>query len=382
MNSRPSRRNFLGALAVGAGGLGSGALLGAELTEDMASASVDNTTETTASARTYSAVQATGEHQSGIASPETPQTFNLTLVSDFSLIADMGFLATVGERLLDLLDDPGLELGDLTATVGIGPRVVAQFDVGLDGSQSLPVFGGDTTLAPASTGGDLLLIVSASDPTTLAPTAEKLLAAVPGAVERWRQFGFRGPGEKGITRNNFGFHDGIVVPRGDAELAENVWLRGDPRTAGGTIAVVRRLRMDTAAFGQLPVVQQEAIVGRRRSDGAPLSGGELTDEVGLTAKTADGQYVTPAGSHVRAAHPATTGSALMLRRGYSYAEGAESGLVFTCFQRDLRTFVATQQRIDERDEMMRYVSVTASASFLVLPGFDRDRPLGSTLTAS
>jgi deferrochelatase/peroxidase EfeB len=135
------------------------------------------------------------------------------------------------------------------------------------------------------------------------------------------------------------------------------------------------------AFGELSVEYQEAVVGRRRADGAPLSGGDQRDEVSLTSKTADGRYVTPVGSHARAAHPGPTGSALMLRRGYSYADGADVGLVFTCFQRDLRTFVATQQRIDEQDEMMRYVTTTASASFLVLPGFDHDRPLGSSLLA-
>jgi dye decolorizing peroxidase len=185
-----------------------------------------------------------------------------------------------------------------------------------------------------------------------------------------------------LAANPSASHDGIVVPRGDDELAEHVWLRDDPRVAGGTIAVVRRLRPDVAGFHRLRVDEQVSLVGRRKPDGAPLSGGSLRDEVSLTAKTAAGQYLTPVGSHARAAHPALTGSALMLRRGYAYAEGDEAGLMFVCFQRDLRTFVVTQQRLDEQDRMMEYVTTTASGTFLMLPGFDRDRPLGSTLLAA
>ena len=70
----------------------------------------------------------------------------------------------------------------------------------------------------------------------------------------------------------------------------------------------------------------------------------------------------------------------MLRRGYAFDNGgADSGLMFICFQRDLRTFVATQQRLDERDSLMEYATPTASASFLILPGFDESTPLGASI---
>ena len=102
--------------------------------------------------------------------------------------------------------------------------------------------------------------------------------------------------------------------------------------------------------------------------------------VDLEAKTPDGRYVTPARSHARAAHPSFTGSTTMLRGSYSFTDSDGSrGLLFRCFQRDLDTFVRTQRRLDDVDDLMRFVTPTASASFLVLPGFDADRPLGATL---
>ncbi|WP_207782836.1 Dyp-type peroxidase [Phytoactinopolyspora limicola] len=372
--SRPSRRRLLTGLAIGAGGMTAGGLIGGSV----AGRGVEPAVAAQPAPAGGSPVPATGDHQAGIATPADPQPYSLTVVADVAS-PDVSTFAPVGDRLLEFLADASYDTGDLTVAVGVGPRVVAGIDGELPGAEPLPEFVSDAELATDRVGGDVLMIASASDPAVLPPAVDALLDALPGSTQRWRQFGFRGPGRDGIVRNPFGFHDGIIVPRGADELAEHVWLRDDPRVAGGTVAVVRRLRTDVAAFNRLAVDEQEAMVGRHKADGAPMSGGSLRDEVSLTAKTADGQYLTPLGSHSRSAHPALTGSALMLRRGYAYAEGDEVGLMFVCFQRDLRTFVVTQQRLDEQDRMMEYVTATASGTFLMLPGFDRDRPLGSTL---
>jgi deferrochelatase/peroxidase EfeB len=70
----------------------------------------------------------------------------------------------------------------------------------------------------------------------------------------------------------------------------------------------------------------------------------------------------------------------MLRRGYSYANSdADKGLLFVSFQRELRTFVQTQRRLDEGDALMAFATATASGTFLVLPGFSAERPLGADL---
>jgi dye decolorizing peroxidase len=170
------------------------------------------------------------------------------------------------------------------------------------------------------------------------------------------------------------------VPRGEAELKRSVWI-GEGRLAGATVCVIRRLRIDTARFRGQPVEAREAIIGRRLGDGAPLSGGGPDDQVDLNAKTPEGEFLVPARSHARGAHPSFTGSGLMFRRSYSFENGTESGLVFISFQNELRIFVATQQRLDEVDDLMKYVTPTASGTFLMLPGFRAQDPLGSGLFA-
>ena len=98
----------------------------------------------------------------------------------------------------------------------------------------------------------------------------------------------------------------------------------------------------------------------------------------LGAKTPDGRYLVPADAHVRRANPAVVGVGLMLRRSYSADEPAP-GLLFISFQNDLRTFTATLTHMDTSDALLQFTTTTASATFLILPGFDRQHPLGSQL---
>jgi dye decolorizing peroxidase len=234
----------------------------------------------------------------------------------------------------------------------------------------------------ADRGGDVMVQLCASDPLLL-PGAAAAIASVTGLRERWRQAAFRGPnvpiGAQGSApRNLLGFVDGIVVPRGDAEYARDVWLPSGTPVAGGTIAVVRRMEIDVDRFLAQAVADQERIIGRRRESAAPLSGGAAATNPDLGAKTPSGAYVIPADAHLRRANPVSTGVPTMLRRSYSFADTA-SGLLFVSFQNDLRTFVATLNRMSNSDALLDYTTTTRSGTFLVLPGFDRGRPLGSGL---
>ncbi|RIJ69359.1 Dyp-type peroxidase [Nakamurella silvestris] len=332
-------------------------------------------------------VTAAGVTQAGVDRPETPQKHCLISVLDVTG-TEVGFLATLGSAVLSLVTGGRSDLlpdgpGDLSVTIGIGPRLVATLGADLPGSADLPDFAGDQDISPSARGGDLLLAVHSTDPSVLGPVSTRLRALVPGESLRWSQHGFRGPGTGTVVRNPLGFDDGIIVPRGEAELAENVWLDG--ALAGGTICVIRRLKLDTTGFQALTSSRQEAVIGRHKVDGSPLSGGGRMDEVNLGLKSPDGEYLVPARSHARAAHPSFTGSGLMLRRGYAYDNGsgtdgsADAGLMFICFQRELRTFVATQQRLDEVDDLMSYATPTASGTFLILPGYSSTAPLGVAL---
>ena len=175
-----------------------------------------------------------------------------------------------------------------------------------------------------------------------------------------------------------GFIDGIVGPHTDAEQERDLWLAGPPEVAGGTLAVLRRMEIDLTRFAALSVAEQEAVFGRRRASGEPLSGGSVDSAPGLNAKTPDGRYLVPVDAHVRRANPTVVGVGHMLRRSYSIDDPAP-GLLFISFQNDLRTFTATLARMDTSDALLPFTTTTASATFLILPGYDSRRPLGSTL---
>ena len=126
------------------------------------------------------------------------------------------------------------------------------------------------------------------------------------------------------------------------------------------------------------------MIGRHRQDGSPLSGGGRFDQVDLNAKADNGDLLVPAHAHARAAHPSFTGSRLMLRRSYNYrASAADHGHLFISYQNDVGAFAKTQLRLDEVDDLMHYVTPTATAAFAILPGTldsaGASRPLGSTL---
>ncbi|MFI0780351.1 Dyp-type peroxidase [Streptomyces sp. NPDC021212] len=354
------------------------------------------------------AASARGSRQAGVDRPVQPQQHVALSVYDLpgaghpdapdsDFVRRSGRLvAELGTRVRTLTArDGGAALGgfppgDLTVTVGVGPRVVAAVDSDLPGARELPGFDREE-MPDSARGGDLMVQVCASDPqvVTLADGALRAWLQEHSVEPRWTQQGFRPPapparpgqtGQRVPMRNLLGFLDGIVVPRTGRELDREVWLPAPDRVRGGTISVVRRLRLDVAGFLAQDLAQQERVIGRRREDGAPLSGGAPDAPIDLGAKSARGRYLVPAMAHARRAHPGGTGSGLMLRRGYSYANGPEDrGLLFICFQRELRTFVATQQRLDDGDELSSFATATASGTFLVLPGFTGARPLGAPL---
>jgi dye decolorizing peroxidase len=335
-------------------------------------------------------VSAQGARQAGVARPAEPQPHARLTVVDLetrerAVVA--GLLARLGATIARVADPDRLDgvcpdgPGDLTVTVGVGPRLVRLAGRGLPGAQGLPVLRRDGDVSALRRGGDLLLAVNAGNPTLVDRVRDHLVDGLHGASVRWSQLGFRGAGERGTARNVLGFLDGVIVPRTDRQLDQDVWIEDGP-ARNGSVCVVRRLVLDVQRFLAQPTARQETIIGRRRSDGTPLSGGGPMSQVDLEAKTPEGEFVVPSHSHARAAHPSFTGSRLMLRRSYSFANGDdERGLVFVSFQSDLDTFVRTQQRLDDVDDLMSFSTLTATGSFLVLPGFDDDRPLGSGLFA-
>ncbi|WP_236650237.1 Dyp-type peroxidase [Kutzneria albida] len=334
-------------------------------------------------------VSPTGRYQAGITLPQSAQPNLLAVVADLGDGVAVGpLLAELGETIRALTAGTdarllGLPPGDLTVTVGVGPRLVRMVDPALPGAADLPQFSREQ-IAPQARGGDLLIQICAGDALVVPIVAAALLDQAGDRMhERWRQSGRRGstiPTGQGLTapRNVFGFVDGIVGPHTTAEQQQDLWLAGPAPVAGGTIAVLRRMELDLPRFARLSVADQEAVFGRRRATGIPLSGGTIASDADLGAKTPDGRYHIPADAHIRRAHSNVVGVGLMLRRSYSIDEPAP-GLLFISFQNDIRTFTSTLTRMDNLDALLPFTTTTASATFLVLPGFDQQHPLGATL---
>lgn len=274
---------------------------------------------------------------------------------------------------------------DLTITVGLGPRLLTgDWAVpGPTGFGTVPAMKHDD-LTDEFSGGDLVLIVSGRDGTTVGHVARRMVAdAAPWAVQRWRQDGswngYTPEGAEATGRNLFGQVDGSANPKPGTDLFDiTVWIN-DGVWAGGTTLVVRRIRMDLPVWDTLTRSEQEGSVGRDLPVGAPLTGGGEFDDLDLAAKEGDRFVVNPF-AHARRSHPSVNGGRRIFRKGFNYEQpdGArtEAGLVFSSYQADVDQFVGIQRMLDEGDELNEWTVAVGSAEFAVLPGFVEGEWLG------
>ncbi|MGW2180305.1 Dyp-type peroxidase [Streptomyces sp. NPDC001732] len=307
--------------------------------------------------------------QQGIA---TPQPAHVLLLA-YDLSPARPTAAAVRGVLSDWWARPA---PDVTPTVATGPALHRK--LGLTAPprlKDLPPFPRDRLEARLG-GGDILVQLCGRSASACDRAAARLTARATGVLAtRWRQSGFLPPhAARETPRNLFGFKDGTENPRTD-ELARWVW-HGD----GSTYLVYRRIHMAVDAFDALPVTRQEQIVGRHRAGGAPLGGRHEHDPVDLYAKSPQGRYDIPADAHVRLAHSRLDGGARMLRRGYSYDDGAgDQGLLFLAYMRDPALFVRVQERLDAADAMNAFIEHRASFVGHVLPAPAPGGSLGDQL---
>ncbi|MER5941269.1 iron uptake transporter deferrochelatase/peroxidase subunit [Streptomyces sp. NPDC001928] len=297
----------------------------------------------------------------------------------------------------------------LTITFGFGYGFFArtglekQRPVSLD---PLPDFSSDQ-LDKARSNGDLWVQIGADD----ALVAFHALRAIQkdagqAAKVRWQMNGFnRSPGATAhpmTARNLMGQMDGtrnpkptetdfdqrIFVPEpGSKDATSKDATSKDPAwMANGSYAVVRRIRMLLDDWEQLSVKAQEDVIGRRKSDGAPLSGGTETTEMDLEKTDKAGNLVVPINAHARITRPDQNGGAAMLRRPFSYHDGIDTdgvpdaGLLFVCWQADpLRGFVTVQRKLDRGDALSKYIRHEASGLFAVPGGAAEGEYVGQRL---
>ncbi|MFJ8605253.1 iron uptake transporter deferrochelatase/peroxidase subunit [Streptomyces shenzhenensis] len=258
----------------------------------------------------------------------------------------------------------------------------------------LPDFSSDR-LDTARSNGDLWVQIGADD-ALVAFHALRAIQKDAGAAARvrWQMNGFnRSPGATAhpmTARNLMGQLDGTRNPKpADADFDERIFVPapGEPAwMANGSYAVVRRIRMLLDDWEKLTGAAQEDVIGRRKSDGAPLSGGAETTEMDLEKADDRGNYVVPINAHARISRPDQNGGAAMLRRPFSYHDGLgpdgtpDAGLLFVCWQADpLRGFVPVQRKLDRGDALSQFIRHEASGLFAVPGGAARGEYVGQRL---
>ncbi|WP_395640739.1 iron uptake transporter deferrochelatase/peroxidase subunit [Pseudolysinimonas sp.] len=405
-----SRRAALGIL--GAGTAGAGFAAGAATTASFA-------TQASSDGDPRDAYPFYGEHQAGITTPVQDRlhfaAFDLTstatrddliqLLKDWTDAAaamtqgrEVGDGAVDGAPLLPP-DDTGEALGlppsGLTITIGVGPTLFDErfglADRKPTDLEPLPLFAFDL-LEESISGGDLCVQACAHDPQVAVHAIRNLTRLAFGTARiRWSQLGFGRTSStsthQATPRNLFGFKDGTANLKSEepAAVDEFVWVGDEDQNwmSGGTYLVTRKIVMTIENWDRVSLAEQEDIVGRSKGEGAPLSGSAEFDDPDFELGTTDGGKVIPVDSHVRLAHPTTSGTRI-LRRGYNFVDGSnalgqlDAGLFFISMQRSPAQFSAVQRSL-ATDTMNEYIRHVSSAVFAIPPGATQGSYVGAGL---
>jgi deferrochelatase/peroxidase EfeB len=371
-----------------------------------------------------------GEHQGGILTPLQHNTcfaaFDLITAERDDIVkmlqawtvaaarmANGQTAEPLGEDASVLAPDSGDALGlspaRLTITFGFGAGLFikdGQDRYGLAARRpaalvDLPKFPGDQ-LVDTRTGGDLSVQACTDDPQVAFHAIRQLSRlAYDVAQIRWVQTGFTANSSARETpRNLMGFKDGTNNPSvNDPQLMNQfIWVgdEGPDWMRGGSYMVMRRIRIALEHWDRMNVAFQEQTVGRHKYSGAPLGGTNEFDKPDYDATDKDGNSIIPDNAHVRLAAAVKNDGAQILRRPYSYNDGAnftaerwppwrqemeyDAGLLFVCYQRDPRTgFIKVFDRMSKLDALNQFVTHTGGGLFACPGGASEGSYIGQAL---
>jgi deferrochelatase/peroxidase EfeB len=359
-----SRRSFLAgsAAAIGAAGLG--------VAEGHAAAE-----------GTAATIPFDGPHQGGVVNATQGQTTFAALDAIASTRGELSSaLQALSARARDLSQGTTVRLGEVddppTDSGTLGPKSAADrlmFTIGFgaslydggyglrkpDGLSTMPAFP-DDKLDPARSHGDVMLQIVAGTRDTVVHTLRELLRPVRDAFAlRWTIDGFMGN-----RRNLFGFVDGTANPD-----SKTIWTPD-----GGTFQVVRVIRMHVEFWDRVGLREQETMIGRSRTTGAPL-GGTREKQDPAYAQDPKGDRIA-LDAHIRLANPRKpqTEPQRILRRGFNYHRGfdeagqLDQGLVFVAYNRDIENGFAKVQKRLAGEPMTDYITPVGGGYFYVPPG--------------
>ena len=165
---------------------------------------------------------------------------------------------------------------------------------------------------------------------------------------------------------------------------------------GGSYLVPRWIRLSLEHWDRTPVDFQEEVIGRHKASGASIGLEAEHHSFGLERIGPEGAPVIAETAHVRLGAPSQNDGAQILRRAYSYNDGAnftaerwppwrqavmlDAGLFFLAYQRDPRTgFTPIFDTMSRLDALNQYTTHTGSALFACPPGVQPGQFIGQTL---
>src|SRR6185437_11740200 len=190
--------------------------------------------------------------------------------------------------------------------------------------------------------------------------------------------------------NLLGFKDGTRNIKAEQAglMNEHVWVAQEtdqPWLRGGSYLGARKIRMFVENWDRDYLRDQENVIGRAKTNGAPLSGGSEFTEPDFTVAGADGQAAIPADAHIRLASFEHNGGTRILRRGYSYTDGVDpqtgtlvGGLFFIAYMKNPSQFIKLQTSL-ATDALNEYVHHVGSAVFACPPGVSPGQRWGDGL---
>jgi len=316
------------------------AIAGSTLTCPAMAAAAEQVTTAPRSDKTQDHHDFFGQHQSGIVTPRPA----CGMVVAFDVLASdredlerlfrtlnerIGFLMTGGtvpqvDPKLPPTDSgilgPVVTPDNLTITVSVGASLFDErFGLAAVKPKRLIRMVGfpNDALEPAQCHGDLSLQFSSNTPDTNIHALRDIVKNLPDLLlVRWKQEGSvppqapAKPGEPAQSARNFlGFRDGSANPNSNDNKAMDqiVWVQpgsDEPSWAAhGSYQAVRIIRNFVERWDRTPLQEQESIIGRVKTSGAPMDG-QKESQVPDYSKDPEGK-LTKLDAHIRLANPRT-----------------------------------------------------------------------------